>query len=129
MHTVDRVSVGALGLALAGSGVFLAGTPGATEIHALVAIIAIILAMPAAVCAIQGRLLPYSDEGVLISGGCLVFVTLEVAFSSPTDNIQTVGMVILLAAATAATFGLYFRLFGVLRAPRIGRHRVGEDVD
>lgn len=122
MHAVDRVSVGALAAADVGVGLYLLGaaTPG-VPVHTIVGLVALLLALPAAVTAVTGRLPGLADEGVLVNVGALVFLTLDVAFTAA-PVLERVGLVVLLFAATAATAGLYVRLFGVLRLPRVGRH-------
>ena len=126
MHTIDRVSIGALALADVGTGLLLiAAGQGGTLVHTVVGVVALLLALPAAATAITGRLPQLADEGVLVNVGALVFITVDMAFT-PTGVLERVGLVVLLAAATSATAGLYVRLFGLLRLPRVGRHH---DVD
>lgn len=123
MHAVDRVSIGALALADVGVGLLLiaAGQAADTLVHVVVGLVALLLALPAAATALTGRLPRLADEGVLVNVGALVFITVDIAFT-PAGALERVGLVVLLAAATAAVAGLYVRLFGVLRLPRVGRH-------
>lgn len=123
MHAVDRVAVGALAAADVGVGLYLIGAQDTgTWVHALVGVIGLLLAMPAFVAAFTGRLPAGSATGVLVNIGVLSFMTLEAVFL-PGDALQRIGGAILLAAATAATMGLYFRLFHAERTPTVvGRH-------
>lgn len=124
LHAVDRVSIGALAAADVGVGLYLIGAQyTGTWVHAFVGVVGLLLAMPAFVAAFTGRLPEGSALGVLVNIGVMSFMTLEVAFL-PADVLQRIGTVVLLAAATAATIGLYFRLFDAERRPRVvGRHQ------
>lgn len=127
LHPVDRVAIAALSVALLGAGLFLIGIPDRpTVVHALVGSIGIILALPAAVTAGSGRLVPLSDEGVLVSGGVLTFMVLEVVFTYDVAPLRVVGLTLLLSAAAAGTFALYFRVRRLLRRSELpgGRHAV-----
>lgn len=116
MTAADRLSVGALAAGDVGVGLYLIGAQNTgTWVHALAGVIALLLAMPAAVAAISGRFPPAADEGVLVNVGVFVFMTLEVAFL-PADILQRIGLSVLLAAATAATIGLWARAFRVAHA-------------
>ena len=122
----DRVSIGALALADIGVGVLLISIgllPGLPVVHVVVGVIAVLLAFPAAVAALTGRLTGWADEGVLVNVAVMTFTTGEV-LSLPAAMGQRLGLAILLGALTLATMAVYLRLFGVLRLPQIrGRHR------
>lgn len=122
---VDRVSIGALALADLGVGLYLIGTGEvATWINTLAGVLGILLAMPAAVAAISGRLPSLADEGVLVNIGVWVFITCYVAFLTG-PPLRVLGFFILLVAATAATTGMYLRMFRAVRTPSpaiAGRH-------
>lgn len=122
----DRVSIGALAVANVGVGIFLISVgllPTIPVVHVVVGVVAVLLAFPAAVATITGRLTGWADEGVLVNVAVMTFTTGEV-LSLPAAMGQKVGLAILLVALTLATMAVYLRLFGVLRMPRIrGRHR------
>lgn len=119
--SVDRTALGALALADIGAGIYIMSSHYATTLHVLVGVISILLAFPAGAAAFSGRLVRYSDEGVLVNVGVMFFTVLTLAFTPAPNAGRVVGMTIVLSAAAIATIGLYFRLFGVLRAPRVGR--------
>lgn len=124
LRPFDRLSVAALAAGDIGVGLYLIGAvhAGAPWVHALVGVIALALAIPATVAATTGRLPRAADEGVLVNVGVLLFMTLEVAFL-PGQALQRVGLVVLLAAATGATIGLWARAFRAARTPTVtGRH-------
>lgn len=116
--TRDRVSVAALAAADVGVGLFLiAAQPPGGFVHTLAGVIGLLLALPAAAAAMTGRLPPLSDEGVLVNVGVLTFMTVEVVFL-PRPPLEVAGLVVLLAAATAATVGLWWHLAVIIK----GRH-------
>lgn len=124
MQAADRVSVGALAAGDVGVGLYLIGAQqtGSSWVHALAGVLALLLALPAAAAAVSGRLPRAADEGVLVNVGVLLFMTLEVVFL-PGHVLQRVGLSVLLAAATAATIGLWLRAFRAARTPEtLGRH-------
>lgn len=124
----DRLAILALAIADIGIGVFLVSIgslPGIPVWHTVAGVVALGLALPALAAVVQGKLTAYADEGVLVNVAVMTFMTLEVVFL-PAAAGQKIGLAILLLAATAATMGLYLRLFGVLRLPRFrGRHHDG----
>lgn len=123
LQPIDRVALVALAVADVGVGVFLiaVGTlPGIPVVHTVVGVVSILLALPAAVSALTGRLPSLSDEGMLVNVGVMTFMTAEV-ITLPADLGQKVGLALLLAAAAMATIGLYLRLFGVLHLRPRGR--------
>ena len=100
-HT-DRVALGALAVADLGVGIFLcavATLPGVPVLHAVVGVVALLLALPAAVAAIMGALPALADEGVVVNVGVLTFAIGEV-LSLPADPWQRLGLALLLLAAT-----------------------------
>jgi hypothetical protein len=122
---IDRASVAALGGADVGVGLYLIGAvvAGATWVHAFVGVLGLLLALPAFWAAVSGRLVHGSAAGVLVNCGVLAFMTLDVAFL-PGQELQRAGWVVLLAAATFATIGWYFRVFTAERRPSVvGRHQ------
>jgi hypothetical membrane protein len=123
MHTIDRVSIGALALADVGAGLYLIGVHDVgTWVHAFVGIVGLVLSLPAFVAAFSGRLPHGSAAGVLVNVGVLSFMALEMAFL-PGDALARIGWSVFALAATAATIGLYFRLFAAEKNPPvIGRH-------
>jgi hypothetical protein len=120
LHTTDRFAISALALADVGVGLYLVGVREPTLIHTFVGVLALLLAMPAAGAAATGHLVAYSDEGVLLNTGVLAFAALEVGFVWDAPALQVVGMVVLLAASTAATIALYYRMV-TIKATQKGR--------
>lgn len=116
----DRLAISALALADVGVGILLVSIgvlPGIPVVHVVVGVVALLLALPALATSATGRLPALADEGVLVNVGVLVFTVWEVMIL-PGAIGQRVGLALLLIAATAATVGLYLRLFGVLRLRR-----------
>jgi hypothetical protein len=121
----DRTALGALSLADVGLGIYLVGAAlpehsgaSGSALHATVGVVALLLAMPAAIAAVTGRLPAFADRGVLVNVGALAFMAAEVVAVAD-DVVRGIGLGVLVAAATAATGGLYLRLF---------RRRPGGDV-
>jgi hypothetical protein len=113
----DRTALGALSLADVGLGVYLIGAAlpehsgaSGSVLHAVVGIVALLLAMPAAVAAVTGRLPAFAHQGVLVNVGALAFMAAEVV-TVPADVVQGIGLGVVVAAATFATGGLYVRMF------------------
>lgn len=121
----DRLSLTALAIADAGVGLFLIGVgavPQVSSVHAVVGVVALVLAVPALISVIWGTLPPLADEGVLVNVGVFAFVSLQILLL-PAQMQQRIGLAVLMAAVTLATVGLYLRLFGVLHL--LGRRRRG----
>lgn len=122
---IDRLAIAALAVADVGVGIILVSIgilPGVPIAHVVVGVVALLLALPALATSATGRLTSLADEGVLVNVGVLVFTVGEVMIL-PGAIGQRIGLALLLIAATAATMGLYLRLFGVLRLRR-GRQAV-----
>lgn len=126
MHAIDRVGVGALAGADVGVGLYLIGAAqdeSTSWLHALVGVIGLLLAMPAFVAALTGRLPRGSAGGVLVNIGVLSFMTLEMVFL-PGELLERIGWSVFVGAATAAAIGWYFRVFDAeRRPPAVGRHQ------
>lgn len=119
--TGDRIAVGALAAADVGIGLYLIGAvtgdTASSLVHAVVGVVALLLALPASVAAATGRLPAHADDGVVVNLGAFVCMALDAVLWLPGDALQRVGLAVVLGAATAATGGLYLRLFGEVRRP------------
>lgn len=112
----NRLILGALVLVDLGVGLFLIGaaeraqTPWGPALHAGVAVVAVLLALPAAVAAVGNVLPPHADDGVLANIGALVFMAVEVSLTFR-DPWRASGVGLLVLGAAVGTAGLYVALF------------------